>query len=165
MEFIPGTPDPAVPSFVRVMCVLNRSVMSYSLRPQGFTVHGIFQARILEWVTTPISRGSSPPRDRTPISNIVGGFFTIWAARESLYACDELATYCYCSHGRQSYLPLHIRVLVGSDEGLTSSEPALSLSFLLCQEGRASPSAGIRAETGEWSEKLRKKIVWVMVKV
>ena len=157
MEFIPGTPDPAVPSFVRVLCVLNRSVMSDSLQPRGSTVLGIFHARILEWVTTPISRGSSPPRDQTPISNIVGGFFTVWATRETLYACDELATYCYSSHGRQSYLPLHIRVLVGSDEGLTSSESALSLSLLLCQESRASLSVGIRAETGEPSEKFRKK--------
>ena len=36
--------------------------------PMGYTVHGILQARILEWVAFPISRGSSQPRDRTQVS-------------------------------------------------------------------------------------------------
>ena len=40
-----------------------------------FSVHGIFQARILEWVTISFSRGSSQPRDRTWVSCIAGGFF------------------------------------------------------------------------------------------
>ena len=40
-----------------------------------YTVHGILQARILEWVAFPFSRGSSQPRDWTRISCIVGGFF------------------------------------------------------------------------------------------
>ena len=39
-------------------------------------VHGILQARILEWVDFPFSRGSSQPRDRTQVSHIAGGFFT-----------------------------------------------------------------------------------------
>ena len=38
---------------------------------------------ILEWVAYPSSRGSSQPRDRTQVSRIVGGFFTIWATRKS----------------------------------------------------------------------------------
>ena len=42
----------------------------------GFSVHGILQARILEWVTFSFSRGSSQPRDRTQVSCIVSGFFT-----------------------------------------------------------------------------------------
>ena len=48
-----------------------------------YTVHGILQARILEWVAFPFSRGSSQPRDRTQVSHIAGGFFTIWATREA----------------------------------------------------------------------------------
>ena len=44
--------------------------------PTDYTVHGILQARILEWVTFPFSRGSSQPRDRTQVSCIAGGFFT-----------------------------------------------------------------------------------------
>ena len=45
----------------------------------GSSVHGIFQARILEWFAMPSSRGSSQPRDLTQVSHIVGRFFTIWA--------------------------------------------------------------------------------------
>ena len=44
--------------------------------PLSYTVHGIFQVRILEWVAYPFSRGSSQPRDRTQVSHIVGRFFT-----------------------------------------------------------------------------------------
>ena len=59
-----------------------------------YTVHGILQARILEWVAVPFSRGSSQPRDRTQVfhiasrfftqvSRIAGRFFTRWATREA----------------------------------------------------------------------------------
>ena len=47
-----------------------------------YTVHGILQARILEWVAFPFSRGSFQPRDWTQVSHIAGGFFTSWAKRE-----------------------------------------------------------------------------------
>ena len=48
----------------------------------GSSVHGIFQARILEWVAISFSRGSSRPRDQTQVSRIVGSHFTAWATRE-----------------------------------------------------------------------------------
>ena len=51
--------------------------------PPGSSVHGILQARILEWVVIPFSRGSSWPRDWTLVSCIAGRVFTIWAAREA----------------------------------------------------------------------------------
>ena len=51
--------------------------------PPGSSVHGILQARILEWVVMPSSRGSFQPRDWTCVSCIAGGFFTIWASREA----------------------------------------------------------------------------------
>ena len=44
--------------------------------PMDYTVHGILQARILEWVAFPFSRGSSQPRDQTQVSCIAGRFFT-----------------------------------------------------------------------------------------
>ena len=44
--------------------------------PMDYTVHGILQASILEWVVFPLSRVSSQPRDRTQVSRIAGGFFT-----------------------------------------------------------------------------------------
>ena len=53
----------------------SRSVVSDFLWPHGYTVHGILQARILEWVAIPFSRGSSQPKNRTQVSCIVGGFF------------------------------------------------------------------------------------------
>ena len=59
------------------------SVMSNSLRAHDYTVHGILQARTLEQVAFPFSRGSSQPRDRTQISRIAGRFFTSWATRET----------------------------------------------------------------------------------
>ena len=43
----------------------------------------ILQARILEWVAFPFSRGSSQPRDQIQVSHIAGGFFTSWATRET----------------------------------------------------------------------------------
>ena len=53
----------------------------------GSSVHGILQARILEWVAMPSSKGSSQPRDWTRVSYvscIAGGFFTTSATQEAL---------------------------------------------------------------------------------
>ena len=56
--------------------------------PPGSSVHGIFQARILEWVVSSFSTGSSWPkdlswpRDPTRVSRIAGRCFTIWAIKE-----------------------------------------------------------------------------------
>ena len=47
--------------------------MDYSLL--GSSVHRLLQERILEWVATPFSRGSSQPRNQTGVSCIAGGFF------------------------------------------------------------------------------------------
>ena len=48
-----------------------------------YTVNRILQARVLEWVAFPFSRGSSQPRDQTQVSYMAGGFFTRWATREA----------------------------------------------------------------------------------
>ena len=47
--------------------------------PMDSTVHGILQARILDWIAFPFSGRSSQPRDWTPVSCIAGRFFTSWA--------------------------------------------------------------------------------------
>ena len=52
--------------------------------PMDYTAHGILQARILEWVVFPFSRGTFQPRDWTQVSRIAGRFFTSWATREAL---------------------------------------------------------------------------------
>ena len=49
----------------------------------GSSVHGILQARILEWLAMPFPRGSFWLRDRPWVSHTAGGFFTIWATREA----------------------------------------------------------------------------------
>ena len=81
---------------------LFETPMDYSLL--GSSVHGISQARILEWVSDPFSRGSSPPRDRIRISwgsCISGRFFTIWATREGegevAQSCPTLCDPVDCS--------------------------------------------------------------------
>ena len=50
----------------------------------GFSVHGIFQARVLEWVAISIPRGSSRPRNWTQVSCIAGRYFNLWVTRDSL---------------------------------------------------------------------------------
>ena len=50
---------------------------SVDCSPPGSSVHGILQARILEWVAISFSRGSSQPRDQTRVSCIVGGCFIL----------------------------------------------------------------------------------------
>ena len=47
------------------------------------TVYGILQARVVEWVAFPFSKGSSQPRDGIQVSHIADGFFTSWATREA----------------------------------------------------------------------------------
>ena len=56
---------------------------SMDCSPPGSSVHGILQARTLEWIAIPFSRGSSWPRDWTQVSYIADRFFTIWATREA----------------------------------------------------------------------------------
>ena len=48
-----------------------------------YIVHGILQARILEWVALSFSRASSQPRDWTEVSQIADGLFASWAMREA----------------------------------------------------------------------------------
>ena len=50
----------------------------------GSSVHGISQARILEWVDISFSRGSSRPRDQTQVSHIAGRRFNLCTTREAL---------------------------------------------------------------------------------
>ena len=69
-------------SEVTQSCLTLCDPMDYSL--PGSSVHGIFQARILESVAISFSRGSFWPRDRTLVSCIVGRRFTVWATREVL---------------------------------------------------------------------------------
>ena len=57
--------------------------MSDFCDPTDYTVHGVLQASILEWVAVPFFRSSSQPRGWTQVSCIAGGFFTTWATKNS----------------------------------------------------------------------------------
>ena len=63
-------------------CLTLWDLMDCSLL--GSSVNRILQARILEWVAMPSSRGSSTPGNQTQVSRTVGGFLTIWATRNIL---------------------------------------------------------------------------------
>ena len=63
------------------LSVLSDSVIPEDCSLPGSSVHGILQARILEWVAISFSRGSSQPRDWTLVSCIAGEFFAVWARR------------------------------------------------------------------------------------
>ena len=87
----PGSPPHP---FSKIPCsaMLSHSVMFNSLWPHGLQPTrllcplGNLQARILEWVARPSSRGSSPPRDGTQASCSAGRFFNVWATRRALAA-------------------------------------------------------------------------------
>ena len=64
------------------MCVLVAQSFVILCNPMdcsqsSFFVHGILQARKLEWVGIPFFKGSSPPRDQSQVSHIAGKFFTV----------------------------------------------------------------------------------------
>ena len=71
------SPFPVVRVKVAQLCLTLCDPMDCS--PPGSSVHGILQARILEWVAIPFSRGSYQPRNPTRVSCFAGGFFTSWA--------------------------------------------------------------------------------------
>ena len=83
------------------------------------SIHGIIQARILEWVTMPISRGSSQPKDWIQVSLIAGGFFTTWGTKE---VCNQAACAQILSLTSDSCV---------TPDSLTS----LDFSFFICKGG------------------------------
>ena len=56
--------------------MLTHVRLKMARHPMDYTAHGILQARILEWVAFPFSRGYFQPMDRTQVSHIAGEFFT-----------------------------------------------------------------------------------------
>ena len=76
-------------------------MLSHFSRVQLFvtpwSVHGILQARILEWIAIPFSRGSSWPRDRTQVSHIAGRHFNLWATSVRwVQLCGSLSILWHC---------------------------------------------------------------------
>ena len=127
-----------------LLLLLSLWVMSDSCCPMGCSlpsssVHGIFQARILEWVAISFSRGSSQPRDQTPVSCIAGGVFIIWATRETPLSNQyhwnsvllEIPAFkkmwAWLQQSFWDYLPLVFSIrgssLLSSDPSLNSERP------------------------------------------
>ena len=96
-----------VPQYCLTLQVLDCS-------PSGSSVHGILQARILEWIAIPFSKGSSWPMDQTWVSCIAGRFFIIWAAREALSTSDsrvkgrEVCAFSFMGKARRLHTSTHI---------------------------------------------------------
>ena len=61
----------------------------------GSSVHGIFQAIVLEWISISFSRGSSQPRAQIRVSHIVDRRFTVWATTSPLFIDKELCKPCF----------------------------------------------------------------------
>ena len=61
------------------------SVIICNSNCNNYTIHGILQARILEWVAFLFSRGSSQPRDQTQVYCVAGRHFTSWVTKEALF--------------------------------------------------------------------------------
>ena len=93
--------------------------------PMDYTIHGILEARILEWVAIPFYRRSSQPRDWTQVSHIAGRFFTSWAAREAQYKYIEFRKVYLLWHDSFVYY----LYLCMSLEKWTSADNKLSSSF------------------------------------
>ena len=78
-----------------VLCLVAQSYLTLfnhmDCSPPGSLSLGILQARILEWVAMPASRGFSQPKDRIQVSRIAGGFFTTWATREAQFLASLLS--------------------------------------------------------------------------
>ena len=78
--------NPSVCVLVTQLCPTLCDPMDCS--PPDSSVHGILQARILEQVAIPFSRGSFQPKNQTQVFWIAGRFFTVSATRETLYNSD-----------------------------------------------------------------------------
>ena len=122
------------------LTVLNPSVMSNSLWPlwtvatQAPLCMGILQARILEWVAMPSSRGSFQPRDRTQVACIAGGFFTIWSTRKAQEYWLEWVAYPFWMY-YLTLFTLPVRTSVNTDTqaiSIVSSNCFLSLIRVSC---------------------------------
>ena len=100
------------------------------------SVHGFLQARILEWVANPFSRGFSWPRDWTQVSHIADRFLTVWATREVLGILKCVASVLLQGSSPPrgqtciSYIYLHWQV--GSLPLVPPGSPIVYVNYLYC---------------------------------
>ena len=113
------------------------------VQPPGSSIHGILQARILEWVAIPFYSGSSWLKGQTGVSSIAGRFYTVWATREApqlsvssvQFSCSVMPDYLR-PHGLQhARLPCpSLTSGACSNSGPLSwwCHPIISSSFICC---------------------------------
>ena len=106
-------------SEVAQLCLTFCDPMDCSL--SGSSVHGIFQARVLEWIAISFPRRPSRPRNRTQVSRIAGRRFTVWATREAQIFIYLAAPDLSCS--MQDLVP---------QPGFEPGSPALGVQSLSC---------------------------------
>ena len=104
--------------------------MDYSL-PHS-SVCGVFQARVLEWAAISFSRRSSPPRDQTWVSRIVGRHLTVWATRE---VPENTQTYMHWVSDVTNHLIHYCPLLLLPSILLTTG--AFSVSWLFTSGGQS----------------------------
>ena len=130
--------------------------------PPDFSVHGILQARILEWIAISFSRGSSWPRDRTQVSRITSGFFTIWAIGKSLlliYVCIT-ESFCYACETSTTLYINYMCVLVSQScpticDPIDCSLPGSSIhgiSQARILEWVAIPLSRVSSQPRDWTQ-------------
>ena len=94
-------------SLVAQLCPTLCKPMDYSL--PGSSIHGIFQARVLEWTAIFFSRGSYRPRDQARVSHIVGRGFTVWATKKYIHICSVQFSHSVISDSLQPHGLQHAR--------------------------------------------------------
>ena len=118
------------------------------------SVHGVLQARILEWVAMPFSRGSSQPRDQTQVSCTADRFFTSWATREAPVNCIMnvffLPEWSYARHNLKTvvshlffafvliFFSIHLRYGGSVAEWCVDNSPSLWCKHLMSTGKRTS---------------------------
>ena len=108
-------------------------------RLPGSSVHGILQARRLEWVAIPFSRGSSWPRGWTPVSCIAGRFFTIWATNiKAFNLCHHLHKITLAPQGPKQLQVITASLQVSGLQGLLASN--MGAIFSACSSNKALPT-------------------------
>ena len=95
--------------------------------PPGSSVHGILQARILEWVVIPFTMGSSQSRDQIQVSCIAGRFFYHLSHQESLDLILEVFYFIYSTNIYQAHFTC--QVLLKINVGLSPAHQKLTLKW------------------------------------
>ena len=106
--------------------------------PMDYTVYGILQARILEWVDAPFSRGSSQPRDQSQVSHIAGWFLTSWATWQAQRilatlqihkACWAVKDTCPLSNGLGQVIKKQFKACWTFNKSILSDQLKINAAF------------------------------------